>query len=195
MLKKTIAYENYNGEKVSEDFYFSIDKAELIELEVTSGEGGYSALLTEIIAEDDRAKMFETFKKIINMAVGRKSADGREFEKSPEITRKFQQCPAYSELLMELYTVEGSAVEFVSGIVPAGLAADVKNMETLQLPDGSKDVVQTEKEKTWEDYTRTDLILMAEDEFNKLIDGIPMTGMPRPLLGVVMERKAKANRQ
>lgn len=126
MLKKTMTYEDYNGETVTEDFYFSISKAELIELEIKSGEGGYSGLLKKIIASQDNVAMLATFKDIIAMSVGRRSDDGKRFVKSDEIMMDFQQSPAYDQLLLSFYTDENAAVEFVTGIVPNDMAEAVK---------------------------------------------------------------------
>ena len=126
MLKKTMTYEDYNGQTVTEDFYFSISKAELIELEIKSGEGGYSGLLKQIIASQDNMAMLDTFKEIIRMSVGRRSDDGKRFVKSDEITQDFQQSPAYDQLLLSFYTDENAAVEFVTGIVPGDMAEAVK---------------------------------------------------------------------
>ena len=33
MLKKSITYEDYNGEMATEDFFFHLSKAELVEIE------------------------------------------------------------------------------------------------------------------------------------------------------------------
>lgn len=149
MLKKTMTYEDYNGEKVTEDFYFAVSKAELIEMEMKAGEKGYSALLAEIIAADDRAAILETFREIIMMSVGRRSDDGRRFIKNQQIRDEFEQCPAYSDLLVEFYTEVNAAVQFVTGIVPADMAETVKKgAENVELPDGSTDTVKTEKDET-----------------------------------------------
>ena len=37
MLKKTITYENFNGEKVTEDFYFNINALEYVRLTAKYG--------------------------------------------------------------------------------------------------------------------------------------------------------------
>ena len=38
MLKKTITYNDYNGVERTEDFYFNLSKAEILEMEMgTSG--------------------------------------------------------------------------------------------------------------------------------------------------------------
>lgn len=156
MLKKTMTYEDYNGKKVTEDFYFSISKAELIELEIQSGEGGYSGLLKKIIAESDNVAMLATFKDIIAMSIGRRSDDGKRFIKSDEIMQDFQQSPAYDQLILSFYTDTGAAVEFVTGIMPADMAeavAKATEKGELILPggddeDGSTDTVKTEKDET-----------------------------------------------
>src|SRR5678815_4009297 len=150
MLKKTMTYEDLNGNQVTEDFYFALSKAELAELEITGGPEGFSGMLARIATEEDTKEMLRIFKDIIKMTVGRKSEDGKRFEKTEQITLEFMQCPAYSDLLMTFYTDSGAAAEFISGCVPSDLAAVVdaeigkQNVEVVELPDGSKDVVTTE---------------------------------------------------
>ena len=48
MLKKTITYTDFNGEKREEDFYFHFSRAEILEKEL-SVEGGLGAMLRRII--------------------------------------------------------------------------------------------------------------------------------------------------
>ena len=36
MLKKTITYTDYNGSERTEDFYFNLSKAEIMEMELSS---------------------------------------------------------------------------------------------------------------------------------------------------------------
>ena len=52
MLKKTISYEDYNGVERKEDFYFNLSKAEVLEMEASSG-GGFAEMVTKIIAAKD----------------------------------------------------------------------------------------------------------------------------------------------
>ena len=49
MLKKTIAYTDYNGNTRKEDFYFNLTQAEVTELEV-SVEGGLVEMINRIVA-------------------------------------------------------------------------------------------------------------------------------------------------
>jgi hypothetical protein len=197
MLKKTMTYEGFNGEPITEDFYFNLSKAELVEMEFTAGKDGFAALMAKIIAEDDREKILKTFKEIILMSIGRRSEDGRRFEKSEQISREFEQTPAFSDLLFEFYSESGNAAEFVAGIVPSDLGAQVEKaiadgtIETVNLPDGTKEPVQEEAEKIWSDYSEPQLLALSQPEFERLYNKIKGP-KPAMLVAVAMKRKARS---
>ena len=69
MLKKTITYEDFNGDTVSEDFFFHLSKAELVELEL-SHEGGLSEALKRIVEAEDGKGIIAEFKNIILSSYG-----------------------------------------------------------------------------------------------------------------------------
>src|SRR3954469_23361376 len=128
MLKKTITYENpFTEQEVSEEHYFHISKADLVEMEMeehkatyTDKEGkeltGMQAKLQKIVdSEDGKAIMFE-FKDIIRRAYGKK--DGDRFLKSKEIWEEFASTEAFSQLIFEVCTDATAASEFINGIVP-----------------------------------------------------------------------------
>lgn len=117
MLKKSIKYTDYNGNAREEDFYFDLSEAELTRLNFTT-EGGLEAVLQQIIATQDLPKLYQYFEKIVQMSYGTKSFDGKYFEKSDEALRKFTQCPAYSNLVMELLGSSDAAAAFINGIIP-----------------------------------------------------------------------------
>lgn len=117
MLKKTITYTDFNGEERTEDFHFNLTKAEIMEMELGTN-GGLHQLLTKIVAEKDSAKIVEHFKTIIRKAFGEKSADGKYFVKSQELTDAFLQTEAYSDLFMELATNAQASSAFVNAIIP-----------------------------------------------------------------------------
>jgi hypothetical protein len=60
----------------------------------------------------------DTFKELILKAYGEKSADGKYFYKSPEISAKFAATEFYSELFMELSSDADAASKFFNGIIP-----------------------------------------------------------------------------
>ena len=120
MLKKTVTYVDYNGVERTEDFYFNLSKAEVTEMEL-SVEGGFSKMLEEIVKSNDNARILELFKEMVLKAYGEKSADGRRFIKSKELSEAFSQTEASSEIFMELAMDEKAAAAFVNGIMPANL--------------------------------------------------------------------------
>lgn len=120
MLKKTVTYEDYNGVQRTEDFYFNLSKAEVTEMEL-SVNGGFSAMVQEIVKSNDGARIMELFKEIVLKSYGEKSADGKRFIKSKELSEAFSQTEAYSEIFMELATNDKAAADFVNGIMPANL--------------------------------------------------------------------------
>lgn len=121
MLKKRITYTDYNGEERTEDFYFNLSKAEIIEMEM-GVTGGLTELIKKVMATKDVPSVMKIFKDLILKAYGEKSADGKRFVKSEELSREFSQTEAYSILFMELATNADEAAKFVNGIIPADLA-------------------------------------------------------------------------
>jgi hypothetical protein len=134
VLKKTITYEDFNGETVSEDFFFHLSKAELVELEM-SHEGGLSEALQRIVEAEDAKSIIKEFKNIILGSYGKKSPDGRRFIKNQELRDEFESSEAYSTLFMELVTDADAAAEFVNGVIPKGLAEEAAKVAARNTED------------------------------------------------------------
>lgn len=111
MLRREIAYEDFNGDKTSDTCYFNISKSELIEMEVEYKEG-FGRMLERIIEEKDDKELIKRFKEIILMSYGQKSPDGKRFIKSDTLRDEFSQSAAYEVLFMELCTDVDAAVTF-----------------------------------------------------------------------------------
>ena len=118
MLKKTITYTDYNGAERTEDFYFNLSKAEVMEMEMSTS-GGLAEMITRIVAEQDAPAIIKIFKELVLKAYGQKSPDGKRFIKSEEMATAFSQTEAYSQLFMELATDADAAAKFVNGIIPS----------------------------------------------------------------------------
>jgi hypothetical protein len=145
VLKKTITYTDFNEEEVSEDFFFHLSKAELVELEL-SHEGGLSAALERIVAAEDGKSIIAEFKNIILGSYGQKSLDGRRFVKNAQLREEFESSEAYSVLFMELVTNTDAAIEFVNGIIPQGMEEEMGQLaEKMEKPELA--VVATPEEK------------------------------------------------
>ena len=125
MIKKTITYTDYNGVERTENFYFNLNKAEVLEMEMGT-EGGMAETIQKIVDAKDAPAIIRVFKDLVLKAYGVKSDDGRRFMKTkPDGTRyadDFKETEAYSQIFMELATDADAAAKFVNGIVPADLA-------------------------------------------------------------------------
>lgn len=133
MLKKTVSYEDYNGNRRTEDLYFNVSKSEATKLEVSDAQG-FSSYMQQVVAEGDNSKIFDIFETFIKLAYGEKSEDGRRFVKSDELSEAFMQTAAYEALFDELTSNESNVEAFVKGIMPK-VDGDVPipNMPTVAL--------------------------------------------------------------
>lgn len=130
MLKKTIKYEDYDGNQREEEFYFNLTKAEIMEMELSTT-GGMEKMIQQIIAAQETPKIVELFKRIILKAYGVKSPDGKRFIKSDELMQEFSQTEAYSNLFIELATDAEAATKFINGIIPQDAKAAANNVKPL----------------------------------------------------------------
>lgn len=128
MLKKTITYEDYDGNTRTEDFYFNLNKAELAELQM-SRQGGFSEWIQRVVDAKDNTTLYATIKEFILKTVGVKSADGKRFIKNDTIREEFEQTEAFSELMMEMMTNEKNFSAFTQGVVPKDIASQAKAAE------------------------------------------------------------------
>lgn len=130
MLKKTMTYTDYDGNERTEDFYFNLTKAEVVELQL-GPIGGLSKMLEKIVQEQDMGRVIELFKTIVMKAYGEKSPDGRRFVKSQELRDAFAQTEAYSDLFVELVSNAKFAAEFIDGILPQEIAEPKANLTVV----------------------------------------------------------------
>ena len=121
MLKKTVTYTDYNDNERTEDFYFHLSKAELMEMEMGT-EGGFAEMIKRVVASQDAPSIIKIFKDLVLKAYGQKSPDGKRFIKNDSLREEFSQTEAYSEIFMELATDSDAAAAFINGIMPAEVA-------------------------------------------------------------------------
>ena len=121
----TKTYTDYDGKERTEDFYFNLNKAEVLKMQ-NSEDGGMNKTLAKIMQEDNLKRLYEHFESIVDRAYGEKSLDGRRFMKSEEILSNFKQTEAYSEIIFELATNTEKAIEFINHVLPKAEALPAK---------------------------------------------------------------------
>jgi hypothetical protein len=171
MLKKTITYEDYNGVERTEDFYFHLNKSDLVIWTAETMGAGLEVYFKSVLARGNHSEILAVFQRLIQMSIGVKSPDGREFIKNDEVREAFINTNAYQDLFMELMEDSAAAAEFVNGIMPTGSR---KNVNARNEP---------------REYSHDELLSMDENQF-LAIAGDPKH-MSREHLMVAFERKTR----
>ena len=132
MLEKKIKYTDLRGQEREDTFMFHLNKSELLKLEM-SVPGGFTAKINKMVDKEDAPEIVETFENFILSSYGEISEDGKSFIKNKELTDRFKNSEAYSELFMELISNPESAKAFVSGVIPVGI--NIEEQEKLMAID------------------------------------------------------------
>ena len=128
MYSIKIKYTDYDDNEREDELFFHMNKAEILEMQM-SFDGGFDKILKKIIEEKDQKRIFEMFKMIVLKSYGKKSLDGKRFIKNQETVEEFTQTEAYSELIMKLATDDQVAAEFINGIMPKNLVEEAEKLK------------------------------------------------------------------
>lgn len=124
MVKKTITYKDFDGNERTEDFYFNLTEAEVAKMEIGTP-GGITKMIERLVQEQNGKDILGTFENLIESSYGRKSPDGKYFDKNPKWLAEFKMTQAYSNLFIELISHPDVAAEFFNAVLPKveGVAA------------------------------------------------------------------------
>jgi hypothetical protein len=135
MIKRTVTYYDFDGNKRTEDLYFNMTKSELIEFSFGLPEDMTDAVKSPDDIDNETAKklieklgnsgIFNFVKDLVVKSYGVKSSDGRRFIKDEQTTREFTQTLAYDEFIMDLFSDDKKASSFINGIIPADMAKQI----------------------------------------------------------------------
>lgn len=120
MIKKTITYEDFEGNEVKKDFNFHIKKTNLLRLQAI--DGGIVKRMKRAIKMEDNKELFDLIEDFIKYSYGERSKDGEGFIQNDELFEKFKATDAYDTLYIELITDEKAASEFINGVLPKSMA-------------------------------------------------------------------------
>lgn len=127
MLKQTFVYEDYNGDQVSEVFYFNLTKIELAENMWLKTKVDKAAEIVNgpehAMSADEMTKILGVIKDLMRLSYGVKSDDGKRFVKNDQLWTEFTQSAAYDPFLFSLFETPEKANAFMIGIMPKDLAA------------------------------------------------------------------------
>lgn len=144
MFKKTITFTDFNDVQQTQDFYFHLSKAELLEMAADSNV--MMARIQRIVDAKDGKAILNELREFIKLACGMRSDDGQRFLKTPEAKSVLMDSPAFDELLMELATDAERSIAFVQSLIPEQMQKDMEKQ--MQKRDNSeKSQVDPFKEK------------------------------------------------
>lgn len=137
MLKKVVTYINpLTDQEVSEEHYFHLSKADLVEMTMESMKepeildpvtkerlDGYRAKLQRITNSQDGVAVIEVVKDMMRRSYGVKK--GERFIKSPAIWEEFASTEAFSQMFFEICMDAETQADFMNNIMPPGMQAEM----------------------------------------------------------------------
>lgn len=128
MYKKTITYNDFDGNERTEDAYFNLTKTEMIEFALELPDGVSNTVdPTEMDTDKAASKIasmlgkkgvFNFIKDLILKSYGIRKEDGRRFEKSDQIRAEFAQTMAFESIMDEFMSNDIAAANFVKAVIP-----------------------------------------------------------------------------
>ena len=104
------------GEEVTKDFWFNLNKADVIKIHLTL-DGGFDGFLEKLKTDPDVKSVMTVFEELILKSYGKRTPEGK-FVKSKDYTDEFAASDAYSQLFIKLLEDEnGFANKFVEGVM------------------------------------------------------------------------------
>lgn len=132
MFKKTMKFDDLEGNEVTQTFYFNYNKKEIAELlEFKQLEEKIKLLQTPIsesgLTELENTKQaYDIFQDLILDAYGEKGADNVTFVKNEELRNYWKSHVAFVELIFEFLENPQLGSEFIENCLPAKMVAKAK---------------------------------------------------------------------
>lgn len=137
MYKWTVKYEDYDGHQRTEDHWFNLNKAEVLQWMTCNGGYTLDKQLMRLYDTNKAKDIIDIFEDLLRRSYGIKSLDGRKFEKSDELYNDFKSTEAYAIIFTELIGDTGKAAAFVNSIVSDKMLNEVSKMieDGIDLPE------------------------------------------------------------
>lgn len=208
MIKIDVTYNDLEGREVTDEFWFHLSKADLLE---EAAGGTLQADLERVGAgKASRPEVLKIFKDFLARSVGEKSEDGKRFLRTTDARSRFLESDAYASFLMQLMTHPKMASEFIAGVMPkdmrkiseqvAKTGADSPEVEALTaawfgLPENEPTSMPSGRNEDpdrditdWRTYTPDELLALDDDLWDMIV-GKVKPGMDKQLLALSIRRR------
>lgn len=142
MFKKTMKFDNLDGEEVTQIFYFNYNKKEIAELLEFQRLEEKLELLTKPVEEsgltqqENNQQAYDIFQDLILGAYGEKGADNVTFVKNERTRAYWESHVAFVEMIFEFLENPQLAAEFIEKCLPAKMVQKAK--EEMAADQGRK---------------------------------------------------------
>jgi len=175
MHKEIITYTDLDGHEVTEEYLFNLTKFEITQWGFgTNDPEGLAQHLRNIVKSDDIQNALVQIKSIVKQAVGKRSANGRFIEKSPEIINEFMGTEAFSEFVFSLLQHPEKMAKFIQDILPKSMIEEYQK--------------QSDQTKSVDEYTDEELMGMSDSDFEEVAGRDPLK-MDKRVFMIAYERK------
>lgn len=194
MFKKTMTFDDLEGNEVQQTFYFNYNKKEIAEL-IEFGrvlrfparpgvnylplEQQMDKLTTDtdtsgLSNQENNEQAYEIFQNLLLDAYGRKGDDNVSFDKSPELRHYWSTHVAFPELVFEFLDNPRLAADFIEKCLPPRMVAQAKKEISEEhrgkISDGTLSEMVAEAARRQEDpATRIEPGVIQEGESAQII--------------------------
>lgn len=177
-ISETLTYKDIDGNIVTKEWWFSLDRAEIAEMKIRhdgTGKGSLEEYLDRIVKEQDNNKLLDNFQAILRKSVALRVDN--YLKKTPEVVHEFTGGGAYSSMFMAMLGDAEYAARLVNGIIPEDMAEEVRKKQ---------------EETSNKQYTDAELLAMTPEAFEQAAGGSDKTKWDKRFLIVGMQRKIAA---
>lgn len=148
-VKQTIRHKDPDGNKVESDWYFSLGRSDLLEMNLVHEHDDVTAYISQLMKDPkgNSREILDMWKEMLFRSVGKR--EGQLLVKGPEVEREFRFSGAYEEFLSNLLDKEDAGSSFFVSIMPEDVQAKIAEDETRQ-------------------YSETELLGMSDEEFARI---------------------------
>lgn len=167
-VRKIIKHETPDGVQVESEWYFSLGKTDMAEMDLAHMEdpGKY---LQDLIDNKDSRAMLDLWQQMLFRSVGIREDD--LIIKGEDVIRRFKGCGAYEQFFGELIEMPDAGFSFFISIMPADIQKKISEHQPEQ-----------------REYSDAELLSMPEEEFRR-IAGPNEKDWDRRYLMLGMQRK------
>lgn len=166
-VKKTIRFQDLDEQWVEQDWYFSLGKTDVLDMDFIHNKD-VAEYLTKIMKDKNSRELLKVWKDLLFRAVGKRI--GNQLVKNDEILAEFRQGGAYEQFFSELIESDDAGASFFVAIMPSDI----------------QEKVAKEQAKVW---SKEELLAMSDGDFYQAVGTRDITAMSKEHMQIAWQRK------